>query len=188
MNRYVRPLTILTAILALLSYQSPLADIYKTVDEDGKVIFTDTPKDKKAEPVDLPEVNTQPAIPITIKLSPPKDEKKKEERKPGDYKITMTAPANETTVTMGQMTLASKVTITPELEDGHKIQFYLDSTKQGKASTATNYTYKDLYRGTHSIHAAIVDKKGKVLKQSEAVTIYVHRPRVKGAGVSYGQI
>lgn len=188
MNRYARPLTLMTALFAILACQSSTAEIYKTVDDDGKVIFSDSPKGKSAKPVDLPPVNTQPATRITIKLSPPKDDEKEEESESGDYSITMTAPGNETTVTMGQLTLASQVSLTPALQDDHRIQFYLDGDKRGVASKASSYVYKDLFRGTHTIHAAVVDKKGKVLTQSKAITIYVHRPRVQGPGVSYGQI
>ena len=50
------------------------AEIYKTVDEHGNTVYTDNPgHNDKAEPVDLPELNTQP--PVSVKLRPePKEE------------------------------------------------------------------------------------------------------------------
>lgn len=186
MSRYLRTLTVMASLWAATTTHAPLAEIYKSVDENGNVIFTDSPKHKSAKPVDLPTINTQPATPITIKLSPPKDEEVASED--AEYSIAMTAPTDETTVTRGQLTLASSISLKPSLQDGHKIQFFLDGLKRGPASTSTSYTYQDLYRGTHTIYAAVVNKKGKIIKQSEPITIYVHRPLIQSSVVTYGQI
>ncbi|GAA5315779.1 MAG: DUF4124 domain-containing protein [Candidatus Pelagadaptatus aseana] len=158
------------------------AEIYKTVDENGNVVFTDNPKGNKAEEIKLPEVNTQPATRITVKLSPPKEEETDKDKKPEKYTITLESPANETTVTMGQLTLTSSVAISPALAEEHSVQFYIDGKPSGKPSQATSHTFGQLYRGAHKIHAAILNKKGKVLKKTKAVTIYVHRAKA-GANI-----
>jgi hypothetical protein len=185
----MKPLHILSALLLAFGMSTTAySEIYKTVDENGNVVFTDNPKGNEAEEVQLPEVNTQPATRITIKLSPPKEEEATDKKqKPEKYTITLESPAHETTVTMGQMSISSSVSISPALAEEHSVQFYMDGKPSGKASHATSHTFGQLYRGAHKIHAAILNKKGKVLKKTKAATIYVHRAKAgaKTQPVSY---
>ena len=56
-----------------------LAEVYRVVDEDGTVQYTDTPPagDPTVESVDLPTINTQPGLQLpksTVK-NEPKEEK-----------------------------------------------------------------------------------------------------------------
>lgn len=78
----MKPLHILSALLLAFGMSTTAySEIYKTVDENGNVVFTDNPKGNEAEEVQLPEVNTQPATRITIKLSPPKEEEATDKNK-----------------------------------------------------------------------------------------------------------
>lgn len=85
------------------------------------------------------------------------------------------------------MSISSSVSISPALAEEHSVQFYMDGKPSGKASHATSHTFGQLYRGAHKIHAAILNKKGKVLKKTKAATIYVHRAKAgaKTQPVSY---
>ena len=65
---------ILATLITTLS-ASVNAEIYKVVDAEGNVIYTDTPPESGAEPEDLPDILIQPAtkIPVNNKIATESD-------------------------------------------------------------------------------------------------------------------
>ena len=149
--------------------------IYRVIDAQGKVSYTDTPpKDGSAEPIILKEVNTQPAM-DTRKTDAPAAE-----AAATPYtQIEITSPANDSTVPPGQLNVVVQLQLEPVLQPGHRVQFYLDDKPQGPAAATTAITLGDLYRGSRSIHATVVDANGARVAQSNSVVIHVKRHSVK---------
>ena len=53
----------LLAVVGIAATSYIVADsVYKSVDENGKVTYSDAPTGKKIDPVDLPQINTAPAV------------------------------------------------------------------------------------------------------------------------------
>jgi hypothetical protein len=156
------------------------AAIYKHVDEDGNVVFTDNPHGKKAETLHLSPTNIQPATQPKTKAADnsagttTEEEEKAEERVPYSL-ISISSPDDESTVTYGQETITASVQITPALQADDLIQFYFDGSKQGSASTNSSITFSDLERGEHTISAAVLNAEGKIERQSKSVRIFVMR-------------
>lgn len=149
--------------------------VYRVIDAHGKVSYTDTPpKDGSAEPVILKEVNTQPAM-ETRKATAPAAE-----AAATPYtQIEITSPANDSTIPPGQLNVVVQLQLKPVLQPGHRVQFYLDDQPQGPAAAATAITLGDLYRGSRTIHATVVDANGARVAQSNSVVIHVKRHSVK---------
>jgi hypothetical protein len=149
--------------------------IYRVIDAQGKVSYTDTPpKDGTAEPVTLKEVNTQPAMEARKAQAPAPD------AAASPYtRIEIASPANDSTIPPGQLSVVVQLQLEPALQPGHRVQFYLDGKPQGPAAAAIAITLNDLYRGSRTIHAAIVDAKGAQVAQSNSVVIHVKRTSVK---------
>lgn len=75
------------------------AQIYKTVDADGNVSYSDTPASGGAsEEVEMRHINTTPPPPAIVPRERPAAE---EEPAAVNYRPVITAPANETTIPMG---------------------------------------------------------------------------------------
>jgi len=168
------------AICCVLVSCATLADsadptIYRVIDAQGKVSYTDTPpKDGTAEPVTLKEVNTQPAMEARKAQAPAPD------AAANPYtRIEIASPANDSTIPPGQLSVVVQLQLEPALQPGHRVQFYLDGKPQGPAAAAIAITLNDLYRGSRTIHAAIVDAKGAQVAQSNSVVIHVKRTSVK---------
>lgn len=168
------------AICCVLVSCATLADsadptIYRVIDAQGKVSYTDTPpKDGTAEPVTLKEVNTQPAMEARKAQAPAPD------AAASPYtRIEIASPANDSTIPPGQLSVVVQLQLEPALQPGHRVQFYLDGKPQGPAAAAIAITLNDLYRGSRTIHAAIVDAKGAQVAQSNSVVIHVKRTSVK---------
>ncbi|BFM18370.1 DUF4124 domain-containing protein [Maricurvus nonylphenolicus] len=175
----------LSALLLLAS--SPLllnAQIYQSIDEDGNVIYTDQPpKGQESQEVKLRPTNTTPplATPKQPEVTNPDDEttdQEEEDAAPEKYKISISSPTNEAQIPMGQRDVNVSVSLEPSLHADHRVQIYMNGAKQGEAMSGTSKTLKEVYRGAHTIKAAVVDKKGKTISSSESVTIYVQRPSV----------
>ncbi len=148
--------------------------IYRVIDAQGKVSYTDMPpKDGSAEPIILKEVNTQPAM-----------DTRKTDAPAAESAVTytrseITSPANDSTIPPGQLNVGVQLHLEPALQPGHRVQFYLDDQPQGPAAAATAITLGDLYRGSRTIYATVVDANGARVAQSNSVVIHVKRRSVK---------
>ena len=152
------------------------AEVYRSVDEDGNVIFSDT-KREGAEAVELQETTVVPA------LKPPRRQNQQTDlarNKPLPYEsIGIASPANEETVRDVQRVNVS-VVLAPALQTrfGHKIQLYVDGAPFGSPGKKTQFALPEVNRGAHELAAAVLDRSGRELKRSNASTFFVHKHSV----------
>lgn len=174
-----RNLPILLMTLALSC--TAQAEVYKTIGPDGTVIFSDQPA-PDAEKVRLPPVPTYTAP----KLPPPAESAPAGEQ--GDagqaaaYKtFALASPAGpEATVrdTAGNISVRVKIDPALQAEAGHRIQFLLDGVAQGEPVAAVGLTFQNVDRGSHTVSAQLLDAGGNVLRTTNTVTVFLHRPSV----------
>lgn len=119
------------------------AEIYRSVDSQGNVTFTDEP-DKKAEKIELEELPTYeapfiPEIPVAPAAS---EEQQQQDIAVPKYKISITSPEQNQSIWAGGGIVEVTVTITPELNSkrGDKLQFKLDGRNIGEPQSSTSYT------------------------------------------------
>jgi hypothetical protein len=153
------------------------AEIYKTVDENGNVTYSDTPKEK-ADAVDLPQINTQPAIQVRTRPGTDTSEEENQEPAPKRYQVRILSPGMGLQVPMGQQDVPVNVLIAPNLHKNHRMQLFVNGQPYGPASQSNQGVLKNIYRGEHRLHAAVVTRKGKVISQSSPITIFVQRRSV----------
>jgi len=116
----LRTLTAITlALLATVSY----AQIYKQVDEDGNVTFTDQPP-ADGQPVELGTTNTAPP-PVNAY---PRRAAPSEKAAKSTYTATITSPANETIIPNGPGNFSVSATVSPALQGDHRLQLLIDGT------------------------------------------------------------
>lgn len=157
------------ALIALLIAPLAVAQVYRVVDEQGRVSFTDSPPPgSKAEKLDLQDSNRLPA-PSDL---PPRREPKASDGIP-DYQVAITYPPPDFHVTPGLRDLNVEINISPSLGSGHRIEL-IDNGQLVPGRTLQNI----VVRGTHILQARVVDEEGTVLSESEPVQIHVHRPSV----------
>lgn len=153
------------------------AQIYKTVDEQGNVTFSDMPTDRGAsERVEVQQTNTTPPPPMAV----PRDQPQSEEEEPEavTYQPTITSPANETTIPMGPGNFSVSAQVEPPLESGAALQLFMDGNPQGVPQESANWSLTNVFRGAHDLEVAVVDMDGNELARSPAVRVYVLRPSV----------
>lgn len=164
--------TLATAVVFCLSFAA-VAEVYKTVDEDGKVIFTDNPRGKKhVEKVDLPPVNSQPALQVPER---PKNTEHAPNFKPV---LLIKSPQQGAQIPTGQYEIPVSISARPALKDGQTIQMLINGEPFGTPQTSTEFVLKDVFRGAHQLSAQLRSPKGAVIATSASVTIFVQRHRV----------
>ncbi len=168
------PLRYLIALL-VLACAPALAQIYKTTDKDGNVVFTDTPPDSSnSEQVDLQPTNTV-APPAPVPRAAP-TEADAEPPEPAVPQATITSPANETTIPMGGGNFTVTAAVEPALFGGQGLQLTIDGAPEGVVQPGATWNLMNVFRGAHDLVVHVVDRDGKTLSSSEPVRVYVMRP------------
>lgn len=159
------------ALLVLMLSLGAAAQVYRTVDEQGNVKYTDQPpaNDPSAEELQLPSVNTQPA------LSPSKPSNESEKEDIGYKEVAILSPAQDSTIPPGQLEVVVQVFLEPALKTGHRVQLLHNGQPHGSAAPATSFVIDSLIRGEHTLQAQVIDGTDNPIGQSDTVTIHVKR-------------
>lgn len=165
-------------ILFCLVIMAPwaMADIYKTVDKDGRTVYTDKPTTENAEKVELREINTLPGA----QLVPPSSPVSSFESRPAqlDYSISIISPRSDVTIPVGQRDLAIAVTVTPALANEHLLVYFMNGELL-EETHMTNIIVQDVPRGTHTLVVEAIDPHGQSLGVSPPVQVNVMRAVIK---------
>jgi len=159
------------------------AAIYKSVDAQGNIVYTDEPAGN-GKPLDLPPLSTIP---------PPKYTPSRPSAKSGDSgnaytKINIVSPTQEATLRDNTGDVPVSAGLEPSLNSaaGHRFQFYLDGQTQGEPTKSSRIVITNVDRGAHNVAVAVVDGKGNEVTRSNPVLFHLHRqsinfPRGPGA-------
>ena len=164
-------------LLILLIGSIAQAQVYRTVDKDGNVVFTDVADDNAEEVIiDIAPSYTPPVIVPTLEAEEETEDKVIAIPK---YKVSITAPAQNESF-QNPETVSVTANLLPELNAirADKLLFKLDGKPVGKPQSATSITLTELERGSHILLVSVVDKTGKVIKSSKSVLFHVHRRSV----------
>ena len=166
------------SLLALvLASVAVSAQIYRTTDEQGNVIFTDKPAAKggvEVEAVELNRTNTTPPPDERPDLAPaPKTDKSAV--KPA-YTVAITAPVEGSVIPMGPGNFSVSATTSPALGEGESLQLILSGSPWQESQTRGQWNLTNIRRGEHDIVVLRLDAKGKEVAASEPVRILVLRP------------
>ncbi|MDV6318203.1 DUF4124 domain-containing protein [Chromohalobacter sp. HP20-39] len=156
--------------------------VYRSVDAQGNVTFSDRPIGEKVE---VGPVNTVPSRPVTstqdvgeAREAPAAGEAEASAFTPYE-RLRITAPANESTLPTGAAgDTQVSVAIVPALRDAHRLRLMVDGEVRQAAQQATTFSLNDLVRGEHTLRAEVIDAEGRVLQRSAPVTLYVQRASV----------
>ena len=150
------------------------AEIYKTVDKNGRVTYTDVPPENtSAKPVELKSINSIPAPPAV-----PSDPAPAPPAAPVEYQVNIVAPENGKTLMPNERSVDVSVGVSPGLQNGTRLAYKVDGNTI-YTGTELSYTIVEPPRGEHKLTFNVETEDGKSLAQSDAITLYVMRPVVK---------
>ncbi len=161
-------------LLCALFNQARAVTLYRWVDEQGVVHYSDTPH-PGAKRIDVHGAQTYsaPRAGAPVTSSAVADKPLAPIAGYDDCIITQPTP-NQSFYAPESIHISIK--LSPALQAGDKLAVLLDGQPIAGAAGALDYTVSDIDRGTHSITAAVKDGSGQVVCSSPGVTFFVQRP------------
>ena|SRR5688572_9071782 len=163
-------------IVPMLLAQLAAADVYKTVDKDGNITYTDKPGTEQAKKLELREINTVPgAEPLPQSESV---DSIPSQQAAFSYQLGIISPRSDVTIPVGQRDLGIAINLTPGLQQGHLLVYFMNGELL-EETTMTNIIVKDVPRGTHTLVVEAIDANGQSLGTSPPVIVNVIRSNIK---------
>lgn len=167
---------ILTAVLSLtLAFPVLAEEVYKWVDEEGVVHYTDQPPSKDAKPARLPPLQTYKGgtAPDLQKF-----DKGAKGGKPaaGASQVQVVTPSQDETFRGAQRAVPIAVMVTPPLQEGQRLIYLVDGKPASMPTTDTSFALSGVDRGSHSVVVSLVDAAGQEVGRSLPVTFHVKPP------------
>ena len=161
-------------LAAALSFAAA-ADVYRSVDSDGNVTYSDQPHEG-AKKVEVTEPTIIPSTRSQIKLGP---EKKPKQAEPYTS-IEIINPANEATLRNVQ-TVSVSAELVPRLQTsfGHRAQILLDGSPVSEPGRALSVTLNQVDRGAHSLQLIVLDRQGNTVASSPVSQFFLHQNFVR---------
>lgn len=152
------------------------AEVYRYVDPENGVTFSDTPR-PGAERIVIPEARRVPAATVPDPARAPASTSDVPTGTAAGYTdVRITDPVDEDTVRDNSGNLIVSVATSPALqtEFGHRLQLLLDGAPV-EIGTASNFALSGVERGSHTLEARVLGLDDAPLATSPAVTFYLHR-------------
>jgi len=166
-------------LLSLLAAGTCHAQIYKSVDSQGNVIFSDRPPaaHESAETIELRPLNTEPAPAELPEAAPRGTPPEARPGKAARAELRILSPQPDQVIPIGELgNLTVSVAAEPPLASGEQLQVVLDGVPQGAPQTATQWQLESLHRGGHDLLVQRLDAEGNLVDSSPSVRFYVMRP------------
>lgn len=168
----------LFTLVSLLASLAVAGTVYKWVDENGVVHYSDQPH-SEAKKIEVPAVQTYkgeasvPAAPAAAAAPPASAQIA------GAYQgCAIAQPTNAQTFT-NINSLSIVVRTDPGLRAGDQVFLMLDGQPlNGGKPTGSQFTLSPVERGTHSVQAVVRNSQGGVQCQTPGVTFDVHQPSI----------
>lgn len=152
--------------------------LYKKVDKNGRITFTDKPLPGAKEVT----VDTQKNL-----LSMPRkaseqyhyedDEDAKKKEKPFKYNyLAIETPKTGESIRANDGSLYVLIGITPQLKGAHTLRLLMDGAAISEDQKAPYFSLSNIDRGTHNLQVQIIeDSSQKVIQSSPISTFHLHR-------------
>lgn len=151
------------------------AEMYKWVDADGNITYSDRPQpgasnDDEVTEVTVPPVNTVPAVDTSVL---DKSEETKQDNQPGAESISIISPQDDEAIRENAGNVSISVAVEPILVD-ETVAIYLDGNEVSRGQ-ATNVYLQNIDRGTHIITAEVISAEGNIVASASPVTFHLLR-------------
>lgn len=181
MRRFKLVSVLAIPVAVLLSWTASAANVYRHVDKDGVVHYSDEPPTKDAKPVVLP--------PIQV-VGPPRSASSSSS---GGGAVTgpdltggaplsvgIVSPTPDETFRGDDRKLPVAVRLDKPLPEGFGLLYLLDGRPQNlKATRALNFTLDGVERGEHMISVVTVDAAGREVARAAPIIVHMKPPTVQ---------
>ncbi len=160
------------AAMMFLATAATATELWRWVDDNGVVHYSDRPF-PGAEKVTVGGAQTFSAPAV------PRSTAEQEEGDGGDgavyERFAITAPSAGETLWNIEGRLNVSLDVRPAIRGTHELRVLLDGQTVDVPAAATSFTLGNVFRGEHTLRAALVDENGREVAATEPVTFYVRQ-------------
>lgn len=149
------------------------AEVFKVVDENGNVTYSDVPPEDGADPAELPDVHYQPATLPTVKLVPDADDGL-DQAPVSPVRILLSSPSNEDVITPDISSISVSGSLNRGLQETEQTQLIVNGSVYGQPGKGLVWNVGNLIRGEYRLQLQVLEN-GRVTAQSSSVRVYVQR-------------
>jgi hypothetical protein len=163
------------SLLAAFAVQA--AVVYKWVDADGVVHFSDQPSPGAEKIYTSSSAGTRsPSVAATAsRYSPAGAQAAKRQSGLGYSEFSVDSPANDQTF-FGEDVVGVHLSLTPSLKSNQSITWHLNGKQLDYSLDAVSFSLPRLDRGAYTLAATITDQQTGESESSNSVTFYVRQP------------
>jgi len=159
----------------MLISSTALAQMYKWVDEQGNISYSDQPPYNGAKQLDTPPLPTMQATSVPKKNKPAAEEETEEATV--YTSLAITSPKDDMTIRDNSGNFSVSASIEPALNtaQGHSLSLSMDGKVIKANSSSSSFSLSNIDRGTHKFMVMVIDKGGKPLLKSKSITVHLFR-------------
>ena len=190
MKDHTHKFAVLFTLALVLAYMPVVfAEVYKTTDEDGNVVYTDQPPDTGAKPIELPGLSiiSPQTPPVVTKKARQAAERPGREGTTDDSQLSfgelrrgyrdfaIVSPTQDQVFAgMGDEIFHAAWDTQFQLRAGMTVTFYFNGQAQAP-TTASSIALGRLDRGTHEVYAVLTDDHNRRIASTDPVAFHVRR-------------
>ncbi len=161
----------------LLCFSAAASEVYRWVDENGQVHYSDTPIEG-AEQVILPKAQTFKSSQTARRAGG--DESKPEQIAEKYYqRLLITSPTQEEALWNIEGILKVTIEMSPRLMPGHRLKLiYDDQPLENIIFTQGSVQMTAVHRGTHTLVAEVIDANGRRLIRTNPRIFHVRQTSI----------
>lgn len=177
----MRPMNLICLMSLWFVGSVAASDVYRHVDKDGVVHYTDQPPSKNAKPLELPPVQ------VIGPLVAPEPKTRSKSSRAGsvsasvsqDFSLRIVTPTPDQTFRGDDRRLQVGVSLSEALPEGHGLFYLLDGSPQNRApSRDLNFTLTGVERGEHLVSVVVVNARGSEIARAGPVIVHMKPPTV----------
>jgi len=165
----------MSAAMLLLSATLVTAqEIYRTVDEDGNVVYTDQKPSDDAVPVTLKELTVVDPIELGDSQAVGDDSGNGNTEQAPDFGLEIVSPGPAETIWNTAYVLSVQVSTNRQLPAGAQLAFMVDGEVRA-TSRSTSVEIEEVYRGEHLLSVELRGSDGRTLDSAGPVTFFMRQ-------------
>ena len=181
MRRVAFTLISLAGLLALAAVASATTIIYKWVDENGVVHYSDQPH-PNAQKLEVEGVQTYSSKSAAARPPASTESETPAQGAPSYRGCAIAQPLDQQNLQNAESVFI-RVQTDPVVRRGDQIFISMDGQAlNGGLATGMSYNVSPIDRGAHTVQAQVKDREGQTLCQTPPVTFYVHQPSLLSPG------
>jgi len=172
----------LILLFALTTSWVHAAPAWRWVDANGQVHYSDTPV-PGATQIELSGAQTFGSSARQPAAATKSASQSGAQRGPGGTEryraFNIVSPKQQETLWNVGTAVNVQVELDPPLQPSHLIDLFVDGQRRNLNTPSTDLTLEDVYRGTHTIQAVVVDQGGAEVIRSLATTFMVQQSSIQ---------